>query len=165
MNSADFLHADCEAIIFGQTDIVLYIFDFKMPVYCSCTSWTPSSSRKIVFLELGHQVSVNFGMVLENLIKLYVRFFGKTFLSPKIGKWAKKWPKIVFFTLKKKLVINLFYNENLSYLLCFCTNFLFGKNIVHEIQAKILSTIQIARFLIQAFFQSKSMKLPYFFVF
>ena len=27
-NSADFLHADCEAIIFGKTDIVLCIFNF-----------------------------------------------------------------------------------------------------------------------------------------
>ena len=28
MNWAYFLHADCDAIIFGKTNIVLYIFDF-----------------------------------------------------------------------------------------------------------------------------------------
>ena len=27
MNWVDFLHDDCEAIMFGQIDIVLYIFD------------------------------------------------------------------------------------------------------------------------------------------
>ena len=27
MNQADFLHAECDAITFGKTDIVLYIFD------------------------------------------------------------------------------------------------------------------------------------------
>ena len=102
MNSADFLHADCEAIIFGQTDIVLYNFGFKIPVYCSCTSSTPSSSRKIVFLGLGHQVSVNFGMVLENLIKLCVLgFLGKLFCPQKLGNGPKSGPKQFFFTLNK----------------------------------------------------------------
>ena len=28
MNWADFLHADCDAITSGKTNIVLYIFDF-----------------------------------------------------------------------------------------------------------------------------------------
>ena len=28
MDWADFLHADCDAITFGKTNIVLYIFDF-----------------------------------------------------------------------------------------------------------------------------------------
>ena len=37
MDWADFLHADCDVIIFGKTNIILYIFDFKMPVYCSFT--------------------------------------------------------------------------------------------------------------------------------
>ena len=36
---ADFVHADCDAISFGQTDMVLFIFVFSMPVYCSCTCW------------------------------------------------------------------------------------------------------------------------------
>ena len=37
MNEADFLHADCNTITFGKIDIVLYIFDFQMPVYCIFT--------------------------------------------------------------------------------------------------------------------------------
>ena len=40
----------------------------------------------------------------------------------------------------------MLYNENLYYLLCFCTSLLFGKNIP-EIWAKMLSAIQIAGFL------------------
>ena len=44
--------------------------------------------------------------------------------------------KIVFFNLKKKLVINLlnlFYSENAYYLRCSCTNPIFGKDLVPEI--------------------------------
>ena len=72
-------------------------------------------------------------MVLETLIKLCMtaRFFEK--LTPKIGEMSKK---IVFFNLKKKLVINLlnlFYSENAYYLRCSCTNPIFGKDLVPEI--------------------------------
>ena len=28
VNWADFLHADCDAVIFGKTNIALFIFDF-----------------------------------------------------------------------------------------------------------------------------------------
>ena len=28
MNQADFLHTDCDPLIFGQNDILLFIFDF-----------------------------------------------------------------------------------------------------------------------------------------
>ena len=31
MNSAYFLHADCEAVIYGQTNIILYVFDLLDP--------------------------------------------------------------------------------------------------------------------------------------
>ena len=34
------------------------------------------------------------------------RFFGKTFCPLKLGKWAKKRPKIAFLNLKKKFAIN-----------------------------------------------------------
>ena len=56
----------------------------------------------------------------------------------------------------------MFYNENFYYLLCFCTNLLYGKNVVPEIWAKMLSAIEIAGLLNQAFLQSKSMKEPLF---
>ena len=32
-----FLRADCDAITFGKTNILLYIFDFQMLVFCSFT--------------------------------------------------------------------------------------------------------------------------------
>ena len=37
MNLPDFFHADCDALIFGYTNILVYIFDFYMSVYWSCT--------------------------------------------------------------------------------------------------------------------------------
>ena len=45
-----------------------------------------------VFLELDHRIYLNFGMMRETLMKLCMtaQFFGKTFLPPKLGKWAKK---------------------------------------------------------------------------
>ena len=43
----------------------------------------------------------------------------------------------------------MFYNENLYYFLCFSTNPIFGKNLVPEIKAKMLSANQIAGFLNQ----------------
>ena len=63
-----------------------------------------------------------------------------------MGKLAKNRG---FFNLKKNFVINfhwiLFYNENLYYLLCSCTNPIFGKNLVPEIYANILSANLIAK--------------------
>ena len=44
----------------------------------------------------------------------------------------------------------------------FCTNPLFGKDLVPEIKTKMLSVIQIAGFLKQRFLQNKSMKQPHF---
>ena len=72
--------------------------------------------------------------MLETLIKLCMtaRFLEKLF-TPKIRETGKK---IVFFNLKKKLVINLlnlFYSENAYYLRCSCTNPIFGKDLVPEI--------------------------------
>ena len=59
-------------------------------------------------------------------------------------------PKIGFFVFQEKFI------------LFSCTNFQFEKNVVPEIQAKVLSAIQIVEFLSQAFLQSKSMKQPHF---
>ena len=42
--------------------------------------------------------------------------------------------------------LNFVYNENLHYLLCSCANPIFGKNLVPEIWAKMLSASQIAGF-------------------
>ena len=57
---------------------------------------------------------------------------------------------------------DLFYNENLYYLLCSCTNPTFGKNLVPEIYAKVLSVNHIVRFLNNLFLQNKSVKQHHF---
>ena len=87
-------------------------------------------------------------MVLESHVKLRMAepdFLGKFFLPQKLGKWAKKQD---FFNLLGNLVIdfllNLICNENLYYLLCSCTNPIFGKMFVPEIWVKIISANQIA---------------------
>ena len=97
----------------------------------------------------------------ESLMKLSMTasFLGKLVLS-KIG------PKTGFFEFKEKFghsfSPNLFYNEIFYYLLCSCTNPLFGKDLISEIYAKILSVSQIAEFLNELFLQSKSMKQRHF---
>ena len=56
-----------------------------------------------VFLELDHQISLVFGMVLETLMCVTRSYFlEKLFLSQKLVKWAKKF----FFNLKKKFAFN-----------------------------------------------------------
>ena len=53
-----------------------------------------------VFLELDHQYFLNFGMVLETQMTLYVRepvFFRKISFAQTLRKWVKIGPKIVFF--------------------------------------------------------------------
>ena len=50
---------------------------------------------------------------------------------------------------------NLFYNENLYYLLCSCTNPIFGEILVPEIWSKMFSANQIAGFLNQLYLQNK----------
>ena len=54
----------------------------------------------------------------------------------------------------------MFYNENFSYLLCFCVNPIFGKNFVPKVIAKMFSANQIAGFLNQPVFQNKETKQP-----
>ena len=52
-------------------------------------------------------------MVLETHMKLCVTasFFGKRFFDPKIGKMDHEWAK-------NKILVIIFYHENLYYLLC-----------------------------------------------
>ena len=52
----------------------------------------------------------------------------------------------------------MFCNENLYYLLCSCTNPIFGKILVPEIWAKMFSANQVAGFFVQPYLQNKSMK-------
>ena len=53
----------------------------------------------------------------------------------------------------------MFYNERSYYLLCFCRNPKFGKNLVPEMWAKMLSANQIAALLYQPYLQNKLIKL------
>ena len=57
----------------------------------------------------------------------------------------------------------MFYNENVNYLLCSCTNPIFEKNPIHELLTKILSANKIAGFSKQLIAQKKLIKQPSFF--
>ena len=58
----------------------------------------------VVFLELDHQVSLNFSMVLENLIKLYMSDFQEEHFLPlrNWGNGSKNRPKILFVVFQYK---------------------------------------------------------------
>ena len=60
--------------------------------------------------------------------------------------------------LKKIFLLNLFFNENLYYLLCSYTNPIFGKFFVPEIWAKMSSANQIAGFFNEPYLHNKSVK-------
>ena len=67
-----------------------------MPVYCSCTCYTSGLSRKD---PMKQDLSILPSCHLTGC-------FPGTFFPQILGKWAKKKPKIGFFELKEKLVIN-----------------------------------------------------------
>ena len=77
-------------------------------------------------------------------------FSRKKYFAPKIGKIGQKWAKNrVFEYIEKfcyKLLLNLFYIENVYYLLCSCTNSIFGKILVPAVWAKMFTANQIAGF-------------------
>ena len=78
-------------------------------------------------------------------------FSGNNFFKPQnLGKWTKNGLKTGFSEFIERFghqfLLNLFYNENLHYLLCSCTNPIFGKIFVPEIWTKMFSANQIAGF-------------------
>ena len=91
-----------------------------------------------------------------------VGFSGKKFFTPKISKLDQKWAKRGFCEFIKKFghqfLLNWFYNENLYYLLSSCTNLIFVKIFVPQIQAKMFSANQIAGFFNRPNLLSKPMK-------
>ena len=102
-------------------------------------------------------------MVLETHMKSCVTepdFLETIFLPPKLENWTKNGAKTGFFKLLKNLVIIFteFYNENLYYLLCSCTNPVFGKIFVPEIWVKMFLASQLAGFFNQPYLQNKSTK-------
>ena len=71
-------------------------------------------------------------MVLETYMKLCLTeldFLEKVFFATKIRKMDQKWAKNrgFFYLLKNLILLNLFCNENLYYLLCSLTNPIFWK--------------------------------------
>ena len=89
-------------------------------------------------------------MVLETNMKLCVTEsdFLEEFFLPK--DWENG-PKTCFFLVNWKIwsfLLNLFYNEHLYWLLCSCTNTIFGKIFVPEIWAKCSQPITLQNFLI-----------------
>ena len=80
----------------------------------------------------------------------------------KLEKLNKNGPKTGFFEFieqfSHEFFLNLFYNENLFYLLCSCTNPIFGKIFVSDIRAKMISATQIAGIFNQQYLQNKSFK-------
>ena len=113
---------------------------------------------------LGGWFFVNFCMVLESHVTCVTELdsLGKFFLPLKLGKETQNGPKTGFFQFIGKYgnwyLMNLIYNENVYYLLCSCTNPIFGKNFVPEIWAKMFSVNQIAGFFNQPYLQNKSLK-------
>ena len=112
----------------------------------------------LVFPEIWHGARIPCEVVVRNR----AGFSRKIFFPKKLGKWAKNRPKTGFFKFigkfGHKFLLNSIYNENLYYLLCSCTNSIFGKIFVPEIWAKMFSASQIAGFFNQLYLQNKSMK-------
>ena len=73
-------------------------------------------------------------------------FSKRKILLSKLGKWTKNGPKIGLFEAFEKLdqsfLRNLFYNKNIYFLLCSCTNTMFEKTFVPEVWGKMFSTNQ-----------------------
>ena len=106
-------------------------------------------------------------MVLETHMNLCMTagFSRKFFLPPKLGKWTKNGPQTGFlesienhYSINQLFLLNLFYNENLYYLLRAYTNPIFWKIFVLEIWTKMCTANQIVGFFNQPYLQNKSMK-------
>ena len=76
--------------------------------------------------------------------------------GPKIGVFE------FFGKFSHKSFLNLIYKKSLYYLKYSCTNFILGKNLVHEIWTEMLLSNQIAGFLNCLYLQNKMMKKPGF---
>ena len=161
-----FFHSDC---VFGIFSHVPFLRIF--PAFVAFYSWPFFLLLCFLYIEqltidvlsdnvwcmfLDSRWSKNrvcpFGMVLQTDMKLRVTesdFLEKDFCLQNWENGLKMGQKQGFSNLLKNLVINfyyLFYNENLYYLLCSCTNPIFWKIFVFEIRDKMFSVNQIAGF-------------------
>ena len=92
-------------------------------------------------------------------------FLEKLFLLQTLEKWVKIGLKIIGLNLFKKWIFNFYWICSITktyYLLCFCTQSIFGRNLVHGIWAKMLCANQIAVFIKERSFQNKWIKKPDF---
>ena len=96
-----------------------------------------------------------FQYVARNLYKVVrdrARFSIKIFFAPKIGKVDKWVPKTRFFEFTEKFVhcflLNLYYNENLYYLLCSSKNPYLGRFLSLGYRPKFYQPIRLQDFLI-----------------
>ena len=64
--------------------------------------------------------------------------------------------------IDRQFLLNLFYNENLYYLLCSCTSLVFGQNLVPWLRTKMFSANQIAGVFNQPYLQNRSSNSPIF---
>ena len=122
-----------------------------------------------IFLELYNTFFLKFDMVLKVHMKLCVTeldFWEKNFFAPKLRKRVKMGQKHGFFNLLENLVINfllnLIYNRNLYYLLCSCTNPIFGKVFVPEIWPKCSQPMRLQDFLINYISRTNQWNSPSF---
>ena len=111
------------------------LLNWATPVFLEPRSWSE------VFWEFTHWFFLKLSMVLgAHMVLPVADFLKKIFLPKKCGKWAKKWTQNRFIKFIGKsshyFFRNMAYNESL-YLLCPCTNPIFGANLVSEIWVKI----------------------------
>ena len=120
-----------------------------------CPSFCPSFRSSVCrerFLGIVSLVFLKFWPGARNPYEVVrdSRIFQKKSFCPqirKMEKWSKNEPETGFFEFIVKFchqfLLNLFYNENLYYFLCSCTNPIFGKIFVSKIWAKMFSVNQI----------------------
>ena len=111
-----------------------------------CLSGCFLGSKSLLFSKFWHIVKNPY----EDEYNIAGSLEGKH-LPQNLGKWTKYETKnVFFFKFIEKFCNysfqNLFYNESLCCLLYSCTNFIFERNLVPDIWAKILLANQIAGF-------------------
>ena len=124
----------CDAIIFGQTNIILYILDFKSESSATVLvrhlavagrdlwnmfwpSFLPDIWLGVLWSWIFRFLWI-FAWCHKPLWSCAWQpdFFEKLFLPQKLGRWAKNRPKTGIFEFKEKFghqfLLNLFYNES-----------------------------------------------------
>ena len=178
MNWADFLHDDSDTII------TLYLWLFKMPIYCRCTCQTPGISWKDpvkqglfvypsyhlsgCFLGIGSLDFSEFWRGSRNPYEvLHDRagvFWGKIFLVQKLGKWAKN---KVLWKLKRNVIKFPWICSIMKIYIIWCVPaqvLCWEKSYFWDV-GQIAPTQWDCKIFSQVFLRKKLMKQPHFFAF